>query len=169
MRTNKALSFVAKYGKRLSKIVFEMLDRNTLEEFLQDCRDINLAFDPSRPYCFIVKDYVSAFRLITNPSYYADSTILVTRGLVSEVENKKFEDLYHEPLRNYNGKCIFIFDASPEAEVTKEMLKNEYKHLTFYDLPFGVSVRDPFLDEQSLFHFLLNIIYNDQLKKQKEL
>lgn len=159
--------FVAKYGKRLSRSIFELMDKNLLDEFLQDCKNLDVSFDNKKPYCLVVKSHIDAFRLVTNPSYYAESTLLVLGGYVSEIEKKSFNDLNHAPLKNYNGKCILIFDASPEAQTTAELLMQNYSNVKFYSLPYGVSVRDPFLDEQTLFHVILNIIYEDKTNLAK--
>lgn len=164
----KPLEFVEKYGKRTSKIVFNLLDRKILNEFIQDCQNLELSFDKSKPYCLVLKNYIDAYEILVSKSYYNEMTFLVLGGYISPVENIDFQSLNHEPLKGYKGVAILCFDNSPEAQVTREALTKAYPNVRMVTLPYGVSSRNPFADVEALIEAILQIIHEDLVAKQNK-
>lgn len=137
MRWNE---FQEKWGKPQFKLAAKLVANGYATEFVEDLLSLPPLFDPANKYTILVRDSNTAAKLIGRIP--ANFNILAT-NYISAVEDIKSEDLKVSELENYTGTCLFMYEDTPEAEVTKSYIKQRFPEIRFLDIQYGISAKDP--------------------------
>lgn len=137
MRWNE---FQEKWGKPQFKLAAKLVAAGHAREFAEDLLSLPPLFELGNKYTILVRDSNTAAKLIGRvPSNF---NILAT-NYISAVEDISSEDLKISELENYSGICLFMYEDTPEAEVTKSYIKQRFPNIQFLDIRYGISAKDP--------------------------
>jgi hypothetical protein len=152
----KPTEFKDRYGKTLAKQVLKQFFQGNSQRLSDDIYHLSYSIDYNADTVIVVRDAALAAKiLLENDSHI---NIICLGSYVSHVENKTFDDLNHKDLAKMKEgtKAILLFESTPEAEVTYELLSKAYPHLKFIKAPYGVPKKLRALDAETLLYIIKN-------------
>ena len=132
--------FQEKWSKSHFKLAAKLVANGHAREFAEDLLALPPLFNPDNKYTILVRDANTAAKLIGR---VPDNFNILATSYISAVEDISPEDLKVSELENYTGTCLFMYEDTPEAEVTKSYIKQRFPHIQFLDIRYGISAKDP--------------------------
>lgn len=152
--------FEEKWGKAAFKIAAKLVASEQVEEFIEDLESLPALFDKSNKTTLLVRDSNTAAKLV---SRIPPGINILPTQYISAVEEISADKLNVGPLADYDGTCIFMYEDTPEAQVTKEYIMARFPNLCYKDIQYGVSAKKPAdTDDYTLSKVLTNILLSQK-------